>query len=125
MKEYEMNFTNQIYAHLSASMPNMTARKFSSYCGMSEGYFGSITAQGLEISTNALFHLAEVIDQNNKLNPSSTLNTSIEMMASEIARRMQDMPTASYVIRKQVIGALGRSYAKRELEFFAPPVLLG
>jgi hypothetical protein len=92
---------------------------------MSEGYFGSITAQGLEISTNALFHLAEVIDQNNKLNPSSTLNTSIEMMASEIARRMQDMPTASYVIRKQVIGALGRSYAKRELEFFAPPVLLG
>jgi hypothetical protein len=47
------------------------------------------------------------------------------MMASEIARRMQDMPTASYVIRKQVIGALGRSYAKRELEFFAPPVLLG
>jgi hypothetical protein len=38
---------------------------------------------------------------------------------------MQDMPTACYAVRKQVIGALGRSYAKRELEFFAPPVLLG
>jgi hypothetical protein len=77
------------------------------------------------MSTNALFHLAEVIDQRNKLNPSSTLNTSIEMMATEIARRMNDMPSACYAVRKQVIGALGRSYAKRELEFFAPPVLLG
>jgi len=46
-------------------------------------------------------------------------------MANEIARRMNDMPSASYVIRKQVIGALGRAYAKRELEFSAPPVLIG
>lgn len=120
-----MSFTQQIYAHLSASMPNMTARKFSTYCGMSEGYFGSITAQGLELSTNALFHLAEVIDQRNKLNPSLTLNKSIDMMATEIARRMNNMPTGCYAVRKQVIGALGRAYAKRELEFFAPPVLLG
>ena len=120
-----MNFTNQIYAHLSASMPNMTARKFSSYCGMSEGYFGSLTAQGLEISTNALFHLAEVINQHTRKSASLELHRSIDMMASEIARRMQDMPTASYVIRKQVIGALGMAYAKRELEFTAPPVLIG
>ena len=120
-----MNFTNQIYAHLSASMPCMTARKFSAYCGMSEGYFGSITAQGLEMSTNALCHLAEVIEQKNRLNPSAELHRSIDIMANEIARRMNDMPSASYVIRKQVSGALGRAYAKRELEFSAPPVLFG
>ena len=120
-----MNFTNQIYAHLSASMPNMTARKFSSYCGMSEGYFGSITAQGLEISTNALFHLAEVINQHNRKNSTLELQKSIDMMAAEIARRMQDMPSASYVIRKQVISALGVAYSNRELEFSAPPVLIG
>lgn len=120
-----MNFTNQIYAHLSASMPNMTSRRFSAYCGMSEGYFGSITAQGLEMSTNALFHLAEVIEQKNKLNPSIELHRSIDIMSTEIARRMSDMPTANYVIRKQVIGALGRAYAKRDLEFAAPAVLIG
>jgi hypothetical protein len=125
MKEYQMNFTNQIYAHLSASMPHMTARKFSSYCGMSEGYFGSITAQGLEMSTNALFHLAEVVNHHNRLNPSVDLHRSIDIIAAEIARRMQDMPTASHLIRKQVIGALGKAYAKRELEFSAPAVLIG
>ena len=106
-------------------MPCMTARKFSVYCGMSEGYFGSITAQGLEMSTNALCHLAEVIEQKNRLNPSAELHYSIDIMANEIARRMNDMPSASYVIRKQVIGALGRAYAKHELEFSAPPVLFG
>lgn len=118
-----MQFTLKIYAYLSDEMPQMTTRKFSSYCGMSDGYFGSITAQGLEISTNALFHLAEVIDQINRIRPSLNLQKSVELIAEEIARRMQHMPSASYMIRKQVLGALGKAYAKRELEFSAPAIL--
>jgi hypothetical protein len=116
-----MNFTNQIYAHLSASMPHMTARKFSGYCGMSEGYFGSITAQGLEMSTNALFHLAEVVNHHNRLNPSAELHRSIDIIAAEIARRMQDMPSASYVIRKQVsrCTTLGSTAVMPAMRFFS------
>jgi|SaaInl5LU_22_DNA_1037371.scaffolds.fasta_scaffold35232_1 hypothetical protein len=43
-------------------IPGVTCRIFSEYCGMSEGYWGSVKAQGLMLSVDALLHLAEMLE---------------------------------------------------------------
>ena len=40
-----MTFTNDLYDKIKAAVPDMTVRRFSRYCGMSEGYYGSINTQ--------------------------------------------------------------------------------
>ena len=43
-------------------IPGVTCRIFSEYCGMSEGYWGSVKARGLMLSVDALLHLAEMLE---------------------------------------------------------------
>jgi hypothetical protein len=54
-----MSFTKQIYEKTSMALPDVTARTFSRYCGKSEGYYGSISSQNLDISTNGLLYLPD------------------------------------------------------------------
>ena len=80
-----MNFKNRLYEKIKTAMPDMTVREFSNYCGKSEGYYGSITAQNLELSTNALLHLAEVLSLIQAQQPNPALGTALTMIAEEVA----------------------------------------
>lgn len=58
-----MNNNDQIFELTNQLIPDLTSRKFSVMCGKSEGYYGSITAQKLELSRSALLGLIDAIEQ--------------------------------------------------------------
>jgi len=125
-----MTFTQAIYEQVYAALPNTTTRTFSSYCGKSEGYYGSITAQNLPISTNALICLAEVLEARKILlgakltdKRQSDIDLAQQMIADEIAARMQDINSNDYKIRKMIISSVAKSIAKHEQQFY-PPIFI-
>ena len=59
---YSNDFSNQLYAQFIKILPDTTSRSFSRDCGMSEGYWGSISSQNLPISTQALIRLLEALE---------------------------------------------------------------
>jgi len=58
-----MTFTEELYQHISSLYSGMTVRGFSKLCGKSEGYYGSMKAQNLELATSAITHLIEELEQ--------------------------------------------------------------
>ena len=94
-----MSFTKQIFDMASMALPDMTTRTFSRYCGKSDGYYGSITAQSLPLSTDALIHLAEVLTQMQKIKPGQALDAALVMIAEEVAQRMQNISTHNWSVR--------------------------
>ena len=84
-----MSFTKQLFEMTSMALPDVTARTFSRYLGKSEGYYGSITAQNLDISTNSLLFLSELLDQKSSNTPNKRITELQSMIAQEVARRMQ------------------------------------
>ena len=58
-----MTFTEELYQHISSLYSGMTVRGFSKLCGKSEGYFGSMKAQNLELATSAITNLLEELEQ--------------------------------------------------------------
>ena len=119
-----MSFTKQLFEMTSMALPDITARTFSRYCGKSEGYYGSITAQNLDISTNSLLFLAEVLDHKNTINPNNRITELQSMIAQEVARRMQKLDTENEVIRKLVIRSVAKTYMERDQLFSAPPIVI-
>ena len=120
-----MTFTQQIYEQVHAAIPNTTTRTFSRDCGKSEGYYGSITAQKLPISTNALICLVEVLECRKELLGQHLTNTRLQhieeaqqMIADEIANRMQSIHTDDYKIRKMIIGSVARIVVAREQQYY-------
>lgn len=120
-----MTFTQQIYEQVHAAIPDTTARTFSRGCGKSEGYYGSITAQKLPISTNALICLAEVLECRKELLGRHSENTRLQhieeaqqMIADEIARRMQNIYTDDYTIRKMIVSSVARIVVAREQQHY-------
>ena len=120
-----MNFTKKLFEKASYALPNITARTFSKYCGKSEGYYGSISAQNLDISTNSLLYLSEVLETKNATSPNRYIAELQTMITEEIASRMRTLETQNYAVRKMVIRALAQSYAARSDEFTAPPIIIG
>ena len=106
------------------ALPDVTARKFSSYLGKSEGYYGSISAQNLDISTNSLLFLSEILEQKSFIYPNQRITELQSMIAEEVALRMQRLDTQNIAIRKLVMKAVARAYVKSENEFAAPPILI-
>ena len=73
-KGEDVRSTKDIYELTQKAIPDMTVRRFSRYCGKSEGYYGSLIAQNLDISTNALIHLAEVLTYKQTHTPCREIN---------------------------------------------------
>ena len=120
-----MNFKNRLYEKIKTAMPDMTVREFSNYCGKSEGYYGSITAQNLELSTNALLHLAEVLSHIQTQQPNPALGTALTMIAEEVADRMQHIDTRNWSVRQMIIHAVAKVHVSNQQSSLAPmPIVL-
>ena len=124
IQEKTMNFTKHLFLMTSMVLPNITARTFSRYLGKSEGYYGSITAQNLDISTNSLLFLSELLDQKSSNNPSKRITELQSMIAQEVARRMQTLETQNMAVRKLVMKSIARAYMNSEHDFSAPPIVI-
>ena len=122
-----MTFTNDLYDKIKAAVPDMTVRRFSRYCGRSDGYYGSITAQALPLSTNALIHLAEMLTHMQSLKPSHALDAALVMIAEEVARRMQSINSSSnWAVRQMIVKAVAKVQVNRVDNDLAPlPIVLG
>lgn len=119
-----MTFTKKLFEMTSLALPNITVRSFSRYLGKSEGYYGSVTAQNLEISTNGLLFLSEVLDHKNSITPSNQITAVQLMIAQEVARRMQKLETQNIAVRKLVMKSIAQAYMLSEHEFAAPPIVI-
>ena len=119
-----MSFTKQLFEMTSMALPDVTARTFSRYLGKSEGYYGSITAQNLDISTNSLLFLSELLDQKSSNNPNKRITELQSMIAQEVARRMQTLETQNIAVRKLVMKSIARAYMNSEHDFSAPPIVI-
>jgi hypothetical protein len=120
----DMSFTKQIYEKTLMALPDVTARTFSRYCGKSEGYYGSISAQNLDISTNGLLYLSEVLEHKKSTNTNKHITETQSLIAEKIARRMQEVDTGNLAIRKLVLRAIASTYLEARDEFSAPAIVI-
>lgn len=120
-----MSFTKQIFDMASMALPDITTRSFSRYCGKSEGYYGSISAQNLPISTNSLLYLSEVLEHKKAERPNKYIIELQTVIAQEVARRVQALDTQNMQVRKMVMRAIAQTYMGSAGEFYAPPIVIG
>lgn len=124
IQETTMSFTKQLYEMTSLALPCVTARTFSRYLGKSEGYYGSVTAQNLDISTNSLLFLSEVLDRKNSTSPSERIAEVQSLIAQEVARRMHSFQTQNVAVRKLLMKSIAQTYISNEHDFNAPPIVI-
>ncbi len=125
-----MTFTQQLYEQVCNALPGTTSRSFSRLCGRSEGYFGSITAQQLPISTNSLIYLAEAMEQLMiyKRDPPHTTRKMRQVqqaIAEEIARRTQHFDIDNLPVRKMIISAVAKAAYTRDHQYNLPAIIFG
>jgi hypothetical protein len=126
-----MTFTHQLYQHISEALPGTTTRSFSRYCGRSEGYYGSICAQRLPISTNSLIYLAEVLEQMiaikhcDQPRTSEKLRRAQQFIADEIAARTQNFVVENLPVRKMIIKAVASAAYSRDHQHHMPSIIFG
>jgi hypothetical protein len=119
-----MSFTKQLFEMTSMALPDVTARTFSGYLGKSEGYYGSVSSQNLDISTNSLLFLSEVLEQKSMMSTNKSIAELQTFIAKEIARRMQTLDTQNMAVRKLVLKSIARAYMSSEHDFAAPPIVI-
>ena len=129
-----MTFTEELYQHISSLYSGMTVRGFSKLCGKSEGYFGSMKAQNLELATSAITHLIEELEQRKmmfiSMNASAKQITQLRdvqlFIADEIAARHHKCSENQNIkIRHMLLEAVS-NLADRELDNRTPtPVFIG
>jgi hypothetical protein len=126
-----MTFTEELYQHISSLYSGMTVRGFSKLCGKSEGYYGSMKAQNLELATSAITHLIEELEQRKMATPASTQFitqlTEVQLfIADEIAARHHKCSANQIIkIRHMLLEAVS-NLADRELDSRSPaPVCIG
>ena len=56
-----MQFNTELYLALSEIYPNLTVRSISKMMGRSQGYWSSMNAQNIAVSTSALVHLLDAL----------------------------------------------------------------
>ena len=127
----EINFTEEIYQRTSALYSGMTVRGFSKLCGKSEGYYGSMKAQNLELSSSAISYLMEGIEERKMAAPASTQFitqlTDVQLfIANEIAiRHHKCSENQNIKIRHMILEAVS-NLADREIDNRTPtPVFIG
>ena len=113
-----MDFKNRLFEALSVAMPNLTTRKFSSLCGMSEGYFGSLTAQNLPISDNALLYLSEHLELKKQVADDKSFTARVnevqELIATELAHRMNDVQVNNLRVRQMILRSVAKIAVQRD-----------
>jgi hemoglobin-like flavoprotein len=129
-----MTFTEELYQHISSLYSGMTVRGFSKLCGKSEGYFGSMKAQNLELATSAITNLLEELEQRKmmfiSMNASAKQITELRdvqlFIADEIAARHHKCSENQNIkIRHMLLKAVS-NLADRELDNRTPiPVFIG
>ena len=129
-----MTFTEELYQHISSLYSGMTVRGFSKLCGKSEGYFGSIKAQNLELATSAITNLLEELEQRKmmfiSMNASAKQITELRdvqlFIADEIAARHHKCSENQNIkIRHMILEAVS-NLADREIDNRTPtPVFIG
>ena len=121
-----MKSTKDIYELTQKAIPDMTVRRFSRYCGKSEGYYGSLIAQNLDLSTNALIHLAEVLAHKHTHTPCSCIKKVLVTITEEIADRMQHINSANMAVRRMIIKAVAAVQMRNDDNYYTElPVLFG
>ena len=119
-----MNFTKQLFQMTSAALPDVTARTFSRYLGKSEGYYGSVSSQNLDIPTNSLLYLSEILEHKYSLTQSKRIAEVQSMIAKEVARRMHTFETQNAAVRKLLMKSIAQIYISKEHDFNAPPIVI-
>jgi hypothetical protein len=114
----------ELFENLKEIFPGTTYRSFSRLCGMSESYYGSITSQGLAMSTHALIYLAELLEHKKVLMSEMTprrlhqIQVVQNKIASEIARRATSIESGNLKVRKMLIAALAKVAAEHGAECY-------
>ena len=126
-----MTFTEELYEKIINLYVGMTVRGFSELCGKCPSYYGSIKAQQLELSTSAIAHLMEGIEERKMVAPASTqfitqLSNIQLFIANEIAiRHHRCTENQNIKIRHMLLEAVS-NLADRELDNRTPtPVSIG
>jgi hemoglobin-like flavoprotein len=129
-----MTFTEELYQHISSLYSGMTVRGFSKLCGKSEGYYGSMKAQNLELATSAITNLLEELEQRKmmfiSMNVSAKQITELRdvqlFIADEIAARHHKCSENQNIkIRHMLLEAVS-NLADQELANRTPaPVFIG
>ena len=129
-----MTFTEELYQHISSLYSGMTVRGFSKLCGKSEGYYGSMKAQNLELATSAITNLLEELEQRKmmfiSMNASAKQITELRdvqlFIADEIAARHHKCSENQNIkIRHMLLEAVS-NLADQELANRTPtPVFIG
>ena len=92
VKNTPNQFNTKLYDAMCNAFPRTTVRSISRAMGMSDGYWSSVTSQGLKVSNAALIHLNELLEVRLiVLNGDSSKTRLIEyiqtMIAKEIVKR--------------------------------------
>ena len=119
-----MSFTKQLFEMTSMALPDVTTRTFSRYLGKSEGYYGSISAQKLNISTNSLLYLYEILEHKKEVKQNQYITELQSMIMREVTRRMQVLDTQNLAVRKLMMRAVAQAYAESTGGYSAPPILI-
>ena len=129
-----MTFTEELYQHISSLYSGMTVSGFSKLCGKSEGYYGSMKAQNLELATSAITNLLEELEQRKmmfiSMNASAKQITELRdvqlFIADEIAARHHKCSENQNIkIRHMLLEAVS-NLADQELANRTPaPVFIG
>ena len=129
-----MTFTEELYQHISSLYSGMTVRGFSKLCGKSEGYFGSMKAQNLELATSAITNLLEELEQRKmmfiSMNASAKQITELRdvqlFIADEIAARHHKCSESQNIKIRHMLLESVSNLADRELDNRTPtPVFIG
>jgi hypothetical protein len=126
-----MTFTEELYEKISNLYVGMTVRGFSELCGKSPSYYGSIKAQNLELSTSAVAHLMEGIEERKMVAPASTqfitqLSNIQRFIADEIAQRHHRCTENQNIKIRHILLEAVSNLADRELDNRTPtPVFIG
>lgn len=121
-----MTFEEKLFRHVSDVMPNTTTRSFSRECGMSENYYCSIKGQGRQVSTIAILHLAEILEQREQLGQTrGSVASILILIADEVARRSQRVDSDSYLIQKIIASSVAKIALSKDHQYNLQSVYVG
>jgi hypothetical protein len=118
-----MSYTKQIFNEMKAIDPNITVREFSYRCGKSEGYYGSLISQELELSDEAIINLLETLEMwklilvktpNNSVDKIHRIGDVQKDLTRELAKRTStNHSTQNNEVRKLIINAVVHLYQSK------------
>ena len=118
-----MSYTKQIFNEMKAIDPNITVREFSYRCGKSEGYYGSLISQELELSDEAIINLLETLEMwklitvktpNNTVDKIHQIDDVQKNLTTELAERTStNHNTLNNQVRNLIIKAVVNLYQRK------------